>query len=46
MVDKYNTFFDKLFSSEYRYYFDVDNQYVMKKCAMAVAPFLYRGEWI
>lgn len=42
MGKRYDTFFAKVFSSDYRYYFDVDNAYVTKKLAILVAPFLSR----
>ncbi|CAD8063740.1 unnamed protein product [Paramecium sonneborni] len=43
--DKYDSFLNKIFSSQYRFYFDVDNMYVVKKSIMTIAPYLYRGNW-
>lgn len=43
--DKYDSFLNSVFSSQYRFYFDVDNMYVVKKSIMTLAPYLYRGNW-
>ncbi|CAD8067673.1 unnamed protein product [Paramecium sonneborni] len=43
--DKYDSLLNQIFSSQYRYYFDVDNMYVVKKSIMTIAPYLYRGNW-
>jgi hypothetical protein len=38
---KYDSIFEKMFSSDYRYYFDVDNNYVMKKLTLLHIPFAF-----
>ena len=39
---KYDSIFNKMFSSDYRYYFDVDNKYVARKIVILMAPFTKR----
>jgi len=38
----YDSFLHRVFSSEYRYYFDVDNKYVIKKLAILISPFFFK----
>ena len=45
MGEKYDSIINSVFSSQYRFYFDVDNTYVVKKSLMTLAPFVYRGDW-
>lgn len=45
MGEKYDSIVNSVFSSQYRFYFDVDNTYVVKKSLMTLAPFVYRGDW-
>ena len=33
------------FNKDIRYYFDVDNRYVLEKMGIILAPLLWRGEW-
>ncbi|CAD8149544.1 unnamed protein product [Paramecium pentaurelia] len=42
---KYDNFISSLFSSQYRYYFDVDNEYIKQKLILLHAPIIYRGDW-
>lgn len=43
--ERYDSFLNSIFSSQYRFYFDVDNSYVIKKILMTLVPFIYRGDW-
>ncbi|CAD8155216.1 unnamed protein product [Paramecium octaurelia] len=42
---KYENFICSLFSSQYRFYFDVDNQYILRKLSLLHTPIIYRGDW-
>ncbi|CAD8066922.1 unnamed protein product [Paramecium sonneborni] len=42
---KYYSFITSLFSSQYRLYFDVDNQYILRKLTLLHAPIIYKGDW-
>lgn len=44
VTEKYS-YLHYFFSKDIKYYFDVDNNYVINKLKIILLPFLYSGEW-